>query len=92
MWEIFEQPDLWSYLFPIHFQSIHYIIHIESYYFPEQVFDAIVPRTVRLAEAPSYGLPISEYAPDSSGAKAYAALAREVLQGDGIHIPVMEEA
>jgi chromosome partitioning protein len=56
-------------------------------HFPEQVFDAIIPRTVRLAEAPSYGQPISVYAPKSSGAKAYAALAREVLEGDGVHIP-----
>jgi chromosome partitioning protein len=59
-------------------------------YFPGQVFQAIVPRTVRLAEAPSYGQPISVYAPNSNGAQAYAALAREVLEGDGVHIPVME--
>ncbi len=59
-------------------------------YFPEQVFTAVIPRSVRLAEAPSYGQPISNYAPGSTGAVAYAALAREVLEGDGIHIPVME--
>ena len=59
-------------------------------HFPEQVFDAIIPRTVRLAEAPSYGQPITVYAPKSSGAKAYAALAREVLEGDGVHIPVAQ--
>jgi len=57
-------------------------------HFPEQVFDAVIPRTVRLAEAPSYGQPITVYAPKSSGAKAYAALAREVLEGDGVHIPI----
>ena len=57
-------------------------------HFPEQVFESIIPRTVRLAEAPSYGQPIAEYAPKSNGALAYAALAREVLDGDGIHIPV----
>ncbi|HSO26661.1 MAG TPA: ParA family protein [Anaerolineales bacterium] len=56
-------------------------------YFPEQVFQAIIPRTVRLAEAPSYGQPISVYAPSSSGALAYAALARELLLGDGVHLP-----
>jgi len=56
-------------------------------YFPEQVFQTVVPRSVRLAEAPSYGQPISVYAPESSGALAYAALSREVLEGDGIHIP-----
>ena len=59
-------------------------------FFPEQVFQSIIPRTVRLAEAPSYGQPISVYAPSSNGAQAYAALAREVLEGDGIHIPVLE--
>jgi chromosome partitioning protein len=52
-------------------------------HFPNQVFKAVVPRSVRLAEAPSYGLPISAYAPGSLGAQAYEALAREVLKGDG---------
>ncbi len=59
-------------------------------FFPNRVFKTIVPRSIRLAEAPSYGQPISMYAPASSGALAYTALAREVLQGDGIHIPVGE--
>lgn len=58
-------------------------------YFPNQVFLSVIPRTVRLAEAPSYGQPISVYSPSSSGAQAYAGLAREVLQGDGILIPEM---
>ncbi len=57
-------------------------------HFPNQVFQALIPRSIRLAEAPSYGQPIVTYAPDSSGAHAYAALAREVLAGDGIKIPV----
>lgn len=56
-------------------------------HFPGQVFDAIIPRSVRLAEAPSYGLPISAYAPHSTGAQAYEALAREVLAGDGVTLP-----
>jgi chromosome partitioning protein len=59
-------------------------------HFPNQVFESVIPRSVRLAEAPSYGQPISVYAPDSSGAQAYAGLAREVLEGDGIKIPIME--
>jgi chromosome partitioning protein len=59
-------------------------------HFPNLVFETIIPRTVRLAEAPSYGQPISMYAPNSSGAQAYAALAREVLAGDGIQMPVFE--
>jgi chromosome partitioning protein len=51
-------------------------------HFPGQVFRAIIPRSVRLAEAPSHGLPISVYAPNSSGANAYRALAEELLEGD----------
>ena len=59
-------------------------------HFPQVVFSAIIPRSVRLAEAPSYGQPISVYAPHSSGAEAYAALAREVLVGDGVQLPVLQ--
>jgi chromosome partitioning protein len=54
--------------------------------FPNNVFTSIIPRSVRLAEAPSYGLPISHYSPDSSAAQAYAALALEILQQDGVKI------
>jgi chromosome partitioning protein len=43
------------------------------------VFDTIVPRSVRLSEAPSFGLPIALHRPDSRGAEAYAALAGELL-------------
>ena len=53
-------------------------------HFPDQVFKTIIPRSVRLAEAPSYGQPISVYAPGSNGAIAYSNLAREILLGDGI--------
>ncbi len=60
-------------------------------FFPNQVYQTIIPRSVRVAEAPSYGFPISIYAPDSSAAKAYASLAQEVLIQDGIQIPVKEE-
>jgi chromosome partitioning protein len=51
-------------------------------HFPGQVFKSLIPRSVRLAEAPSYGLPISAYAPSSAGALAYKALAEELLAGD----------
>jgi chromosome partitioning protein len=47
------------------------------------VFDTIVPRSVRLSEAPSFGLPIAMHAPDSKGAEAYAALAGELLGRNG---------
>ena len=43
------------------------------------VFNTIVPRSVRLAEAPSYGRPIVRYSPESRGAHAYQALAQEVM-------------
>ncbi len=55
-------------------------------HFPKQAFHSVIPRSIRLAEAPSYGLPISAYAPSSAGAKAYESLAREVLKGDGVKI------
>jgi chromosome partitioning protein len=45
-------------------------------HFPGQVFKSVVPRSIRLAEAPSYGLPISAYAPTSVGAKAYEGIAQ----------------
>jgi chromosome partitioning protein len=43
------------------------------------VFQTIVPRTIRLSEAPSYGETILNYAPDTPGALAYGALAKELL-------------
>ena len=55
-------------------------------HFPGLVFESIVPRSIRLAEAPSYGLPISVYSPSSLGARAYEALAKELLQGDGVAV------
>jgi chromosome partitioning protein len=44
-----------------------------------RVFDTVIPRTVRMAEAPSHGLPITLYAPASNGAEAYRDLAMEVI-------------
>ena len=51
-------------------------------HFGERVFGAVIPRSVRLGEAPSYGQPVSTYAPRSAGAVAYAALSKELLTGD----------
>jgi chromosome partitioning protein len=53
-------------------------------YFDKQVFKTIIPRSIRLAEAPSFGLPISAYSPQSNAAKCYDALAQELLAGDGV--------
>jgi chromosome partitioning protein len=49
-----------------------------------QVFDAVVPRSVRLAEAPSYGTPIAIHSPGSRGALAYQAVALELLERGGL--------
>ncbi|MBI3734786.1 MAG: ParA family protein [Chloroflexi bacterium] len=51
-------------------------------HFGERVFKAVVPRSVRLSEAPSFGQPITAYAPSSQGAEAYRALADELLAHD----------
>ena len=48
--------------------------------FGDVVFDVVAPRNVRLSEAPSYGSPIAYYDSNSTGAKAYESLAREVIQ------------
>jgi chromosome partitioning protein len=60
-------------------------------HFPGRVFNTIVPRNVRLSEAPSYGEPILYYAPDSAGAKAYAELTRELMAGDGRVVVEMQD-
>ncbi len=49
----------------------------------QNIYNSIIPRSVRLAEAPSHGLPISMYDPKSIGAEAYKDLADEVLINDG---------
>jgi chromosome partitioning protein len=49
-------------------------------FFQEKVFRTVIPRNVRLGEAPSHGLPVMLYDPKSRGAEAYSALAREMLE------------
>ena len=49
-------------------------------YFPDKIFRSIIPRTVRLAEAPSFGKSIFHYEPHGKGAKAYERLGREFLE------------
>lgn len=49
----------------------------------QRIYHTIIPRNVRLAEAPSHGLPIHLYDPRSAGAEAYRALAREVIEREG---------
>lgn len=49
-------------------------------YFPDRIFRSVIPRTVRLAEAPSFGKSILHYEPGGKGAKAYERLAEEILE------------
>ena len=49
-------------------------------FFGEWVYDTVIPRNIRLSEAPSHGLPVAVYDPKSSGALAYAQLAEEFLR------------
>jgi chromosome partitioning protein len=49
-------------------------------HFADKVFRSKIPRNIRLSESPSHGLPICAYDPQSSGAKAYLALAGELIE------------
>jgi len=54
-------------------------------FYGQQVFQSVIPRNVRLAEAPSYGKPIITYDPHSKGADAYSQLAREIISREIIY-------
>jgi chromosome partitioning protein len=56
------------------------------------VYDTVIPRSVRLSEAPSHGLPITRYAPESAGGAAYAALALEFRARSGDERPTVTPA
>jgi len=58
----------------------HQVVNEVRQHFPNQVFHSIVPRNVRLSECPSYGVPAMVYDATSRGARAYAALADELVQ------------
>jgi chromosome partitioning protein len=60
-------------------------------YFKDRVFRTIVPRNVRLSEAPSHGLPVCLYDPACIGAKSYEALSKELLARDGRRPAMPEE-
>ena len=51
-------------------------------YFENKVYKTVIPRNVRLSEAPSYGMPITEYDPRSKGAKSYIKFAKEFLKNN----------
>ena len=54
----------------------------------DRVFTTVIPRSVRLSEAPSYGQPIAAYRPDSAGAEAYRLVAQEYLGRQGLTVDV----
>jgi len=54
-------------------------------HFPGQVFESVIPRNIRLAEAPSHGKPIIYYDIASRGASSYLQLAREIIQRENVH-------
>ncbi len=58
----------------------HHVVGEVRNYFDQKVFDTIIPRTTRLAEAPSHGKPVLHYDPYSAGAAAYEVLAQEVVE------------
>jgi len=66
--------------------SAHVVEEVRRY-FPHELFTTVIPRAVRLAEAPSYGQAIDEYDPDSRGGTAYRALAEEVVARLGLRRP-----
>jgi chromosome partitioning protein len=51
-------------------------------FFAEEVFKTVIPRSIRLAEAPSFGKTILAYDPRSKGAEAYIQLAKEILSNE----------
>jgi chromosome partitioning protein len=57
----------------------HQVVDEVRSFFGNRVFRRVIPRNVRLSEAPSFGLPVALYAPKSIGAEAYAAVAEEVI-------------
>jgi chromosome partitioning protein len=65
----------------------HDVVKQVSAYFKSVVFTTIIPRNVRLSEAPSHGQPISLYDPQCSGARAYQSLAREVISREESGVP-----
>lgn len=67
-------------MFDVRTKLSNQVVNEVKKFFKAKVYRTIVPRTIRLGEAPSFGMPVITYAPESSGAKAYRSLADEVLK------------
>ena len=60
-------------------------------YFDDKVYKTVIPRNIKLSEAPSFGMPIGLYDPKSKGARAYEKLAKEVMKANEDRSKVSEE-
>ncbi len=81
-------PDLYIFgvivtMFDARTQLSHQVASEVRKYFGDRVFRTIIPRNVRLSEAPSFGKAIMEYDPKSKGAESYAALTKEIIKRAG---------
>jgi len=70
-------------MFDARTQLSHQVASEVMQYFGDKVFRTIIPRNVRLSEAPSFGKSIMEYDPRSKGAECYDSLAKEVIRRAG---------
>ncbi len=61
--------------------TMQVVAQVKKYY-GDKVFKAVIPRSVRLSEAPSFGMPINFYEPSGKGCEAYMELAREFLHNN----------
>jgi len=61
--------------------TMQVVAQVKKYY-GNKVYKTVVPRTVRLSEAPSFGMPINFYEPNGKGSEAYMAMAREFLENN----------
>ncbi len=68
----------------------HEVVKEMKQHFPNELLEAVIPRNVKLSEAPSFGKPVLLYDFESKGASAYLALAAEVLKRNGLDAPSWE--
>jgi chromosome partitioning protein len=66
-------------MYDVRTRLAHQVVDEVRDFFSEKVFETLIPRTVRLSEAPSFGQPVTMYDPSGKGAEAYRSLAKEVM-------------
>ncbi len=64
----------------------HEVVKEMKAYFPERLYESVIPRNVKLSESPSFGKPVLLYDPESRGCAAYLQLAAELLKRNGIEL------